>query len=107
MKCNKAEAIARVVKKAGQSSCRFRVGAIGFDHRGKVIGVKYNSPRFHKRGGGQHAEQALMASSPKSLRTILIVRIGNGGALRPIHACNACQSKADELGITIRTVEEK
>ena len=106
MKCNKSEAIERVIKKAAQSSCRYRIAAIGFDYRGRVIGVKYNSPRYPHRGGGLHAEQALMQSSPKSLRTILIVRIGNGGALRPIHACKACQKKASSLGIAIRTIKD-
>jgi len=89
-----------------QSQCRYKVAAIGLDHRGRVIGVEHNRQRFPRKGGGLHAELRLMQRCPKSLKTILIVRLGNGGVVRPIAPCNACQTKADELGITIRTVEE-
>ena len=107
MKCNIKEIIPRVIKKAEQSSCRFRVAAIGIDFRGRVIGVKHNQPSY-KKNRGLHAEANLMRSVPsKSLSTIVIVRIGAGGAIRPIKPCDACRAMADKIGVNIRTVEEE
>lgn len=99
MKCN--DPIARAVRVASKGICRFKVVAIGLNDRGVIIGMARNSPRFIRRGGGDHAELKLMRKSPKSLRRILILRVSNVGKLLPIQACKVCQRKADELGIKI------
>lgn len=107
MKCSKREIISRLKRKAQNSSCRYRIAAIGLDFRGNVISLAMNSPRFEHHGGGLHAEMAIMRGSPRSLRTIIILRIGASGIIRPIHPCLACARKAKELGISIKTIEEE
>ena len=104
MKCATVDIINRAKKKAIQSSCRYKIAAIGLDFRGKVIGVKYNTQRFYHKGGGLHAEMSLMRSSPKSLSIIILVRVNKNGKLKPIHPCKACSEKASDLGITIRSI---
>lgn len=92
------------IKKAKQSSCTYKVSAVGFDKRGDVIGTSINRSRFERKGGGVHAEMVLMARYGKNLKSILICRVGRGGELRPIDPCPMCQKKADELGIKIISV---
>lgn len=106
MKCSRKQIIERLKRKAATSSCRYRIAAIGLDFRGNVISLYTNIPRFPRRGGGIHAEMLVMRNSPKSLKTIIIIRIGNSGIVRPINPCRACAKKARELGITIRTIGE-
>lgn len=104
MKCHATAILDRLIKKAATSLCHFHVAAIGLDYRGNVIIAKVNSPRFTRKGGGNHAEMVLMRSAPKSLRTIIIVRVNRRGELMPIDPCPACARKAAELGIQIRTL---
>jgi cytidine deaminase len=92
------------IKKAMQSQCRFKVSAVGFDNKGKLIGTTMNAPRFSKYGGGFHAEMRLMARYGKNLKTIVICRVGNKGDMLPIDPCKMCQNKANELGIKIVTL---
>lgn len=106
MKLDYGQLLNRMKKKARKSSCHFKISAIGFDHRGRPIGITCNRPRFTKDGGGHHAEMLLMRQSPPNLRTILICRVNSTGDLLPIHPCKACKRKADLLGIRIKTVEE-
>jgi len=89
------------IRKAKQSSCRFKVSAIGINHKGEVIGSYSNSPRWSKLGGGNHAEMRLMARYKNHLKTIYICRVGGAGELRPIDPCSVCSEKAEELGIKI------
>ena len=105
MKCHTTQILDRLVRKARTSACRFAVAAIGIDGRGTVIASRTNRPRFSRHGGGVHAEMAVMLASPRSLRTILIVRVNRLGDLMPIDPCPVCARKAEELGIRIRTVE--
>jgi len=104
MKCHATAILDRLRKKARTSVCRFAIAAIGLDYRGRVIGSRTNRPRFVRKGGGVHAEMSLMLSAPKSLRTIVIVRVNRKGELMPIDPCPACARKAAELGIQIRTL---
>ena len=93
-----------IIKKAKQSICRFQVAAIGFDRRGKVLGVTNNRPRIVKKGGGIHAEMDLIHRY-RGLSKIVICRIGKGGNLLPIHPCPACLRVATKLGIQIESVK--
>jgi cytidine deaminase len=104
MKCHASAILDRLIKKASTSPCRFRIAAIGLDYRGRVIISRTNSPRFVRHGGGTHAEMSVMISAPRSLRTIIIVRVNRRGELRPIDPCATCARKAEELGIQIRTL---
>lgn len=93
------------IRKAQQSTCRYKVSAIGIDYKGEYIGSSVNSPRFDKYGGGYHAEMKLMARYGRNLKHIFICRVGEGGDLLPIHPCSRCKTKADELGIKIITLK--
>ena len=104
MKCHATAILDRLRKKARTSVCRFAIAAIGLDYRGRVIISRTNRPRFMHRGGGLHAEREVIRNAPKSLRTIVIVRVNRKGELMPIDPCPACARKAAELGIQIRTL---
>jgi len=97
--------IKRAIKKASQSSCRYKVSAIGFGSKGEYIGATVNSPRFNKYGGGYHAEMKLMARYGRTLKTVFICRVGGNGDMLPIDPCSRCKNKADDLGIKIVTLE--
>lgn len=93
--------INRIIKKATKSSCHYRISALGINKKGELIGVSTNTPRFSKLGGGSHAEINLMKKVGPSLKTIIICRTNPKGKVMPIHPCEVCQTKADELGIKI------
>lgn len=93
--------INKAINKAKKSSCRYRVAAIGLNNKNEPIGITSNTPRFEHFGGSLHAEMALMKKSNKALKSIVILRTNAKGKLMPIHACKACQSTADSLGIKI------
>lgn len=84
------------------SQCRVRVVAAGVDSRGRIISISTNSPRLPKRG--MHAEEKIIHTSPRSLRKILLLRVGARGALLPIHACSHCQKLADKHNVKIERV---
>lgn len=94
------------IRKASKSSGRYKISAIGINYRGEIIGSAFNTPRFHRKGGGNHAELNLIKRCGKDLKTIILCRVGGFGNLLPIHPCKTCQTKADELGIKIITVDK-
>ena len=97
--------LARLIRKALKSACRYKVAALGINDKGDIIGFACNSPRFCKEGGSLHAEIALMKKYGKRIKTIYICRVNPKGAVLPIHACRVCKDKADKLGIKILSVE--
>jgi len=80
-------------------TCRYRVVAVGVDYRSRVIGLATNMPRLERRGW--HAEERLIHRSPRSLRTVLIARVGADGELLPIDPCEHCRKLADKYGVRI------
>lgn len=95
-------------KKAKQSTCRFKVAAFGLNRNGDIVSKHTNYPRFYRKGGGIHAEMAVMREArKKGVVSILLCRVGQGqGELRPIDPCPTCQKKADELGIKIYSISQ-
>jgi len=96
--------ISRARRKAASSSCRFKIAAIGIGSRRIVY--RSNQPRYTRSGGSIHAEMAVMREHchGNQIREILLLRVGAGGRLLPIHPCAACAAKAKELGIRIRSL---
>lgn len=94
------------IKKAKQSICRFRISAIGFNKRGEFVGSSTNKPRFSRKGGGSHSELVLMNKYGRRLKTIFIFRINEVGDLLPIDPCETCATKAKELGIKIKSIQD-
>lgn len=98
------EVIKQAVNKALQSSCTYKVSAIGLNKKGEVTYKAFNKSRFMKFGGGIHAEMEVMLKGGPGIRTIIICRVGNSGDILPIHPCTVCKTKANELGIRILSV---
>lgn len=96
----------RLVKKAMQSHCNYKVAAFGFNKKGELIYQSVNKHRFTRKGGGIHAEMEVMLKAGPGLKTIIICRTNRSGDLLPIDPCPTCAGKADELGIKIKTVKE-
>lgn len=91
-------------KKAVQSSCRYRIAAVGLDKRGNVIGSTTNKVRFVSKGGGIHAEIALIEKFGKKIKSMFICRVNAQGELLNIKPCKNCQAVADKLGIKIYSI---
>jgi cytidine deaminase len=91
-------------KKAIQSGCRYRIAAVGLDKRGNVIGSTTNRVRFVNKGGGIHAEIALIEKYGKRIKSIFICRVNAQGELLNIKPCENCQSVANKLGIKIYSI---
>ena len=97
----------KMIRKAKQSICKFRVSAAGFNSSGECVASAVNRPRFSHKGGGIHAEQELFViARRKGIVKILICRIGTGGAFVPIDPCERCSKIAEKLGIKIETIKE-
>jgi cytidine deaminase len=92
------------IKKAMQSSCHYKISAIGFNRKNEIIYKATNVHRFTRKGGGIHAEMRVMRKAGPSLSWILIVRTNNRGDILPIDPCETCAQKASELGIKIITI---
>ena len=96
----------RMIRKAKQSICKFRLCAFGFNRDGICVATATNSPRFSHKGGGLHAEEKIFFSAKsKGIVKILICRIGSGGTIRPIDPCERCSKIAEKLGIKIETIQ--
>ena len=102
MKCDNI--YIRLIKKALSSKCKHRVSAIGLDYRGRIIDCTCNRHRFPRLGGGMHAERLLILRNPKSLKTIMICRVGRQGNLLPIQPCASCLTLARKRGVKIISV---
>jgi hypothetical protein len=93
------------VKKAKQSTCTYRVSALGLNKKGEVVYTSFNKSRFMRPGGAVHAEMDVMLKGGPGVKTIIICRVGRSGDILPIEPCEACRRKAEELGIKIISVE--
>lgn len=93
-----------LIKKARKSICRFKVSAVAFDKKGRMLGISYNNPRILAKGRGDHAEMKLMARYGDLIHSIVIMRVGKNGALLPIRPCCNCSKRAESLGIKIHSV---
>lgn len=90
--------------KAAHTPCKYSVASIALDSRGNVIDTARNTPRFGKKGGSVHSEQALMKKHGKRIKSIIIFRVTKGGKIKPMDPCSVCATKANELGITIHSL---
>jgi hypothetical protein len=100
MRCHSSTLISRLIRAALRvHHCRYRVACAGLDYRGRIISIATNTPKYPTRG--DHAEERLMRTSPRSLSRIVIIRVNAKGDLLPIDPCKVCQSIAHKLGIKI------
>lgn len=94
------------IKKALQSSCRYKISALGFNRKAECIYKASNSPRFDHHRGGVHAEMKVMQKAGPGLAYIIICRANVSGDVLPIDPCEMCAEKARELGVRIYTIQE-
>ncbi len=90
--------------KSTQTPCKFKVCAICYDKRGRLLGVSYCRPRFNKKGGGIHAEMMALNKWGVKIKSITLVRFGNKGDLLPIHPCKNCDRVLKKLAIKVQTL---
>ncbi len=83
-------------------SCKYRVCAVGIDNRDRIISIMTNTPRLPYRG--MHAEERVIHASPRSLRRIMILRVGATGNVLPIDPCAHCQKLARKRGVKIERI---
>lgn len=100
MKSHSSSLASRILRAALRvSHCRYRVVAVGIDHRHRIIGLTTNTPRLSTRGW--HAEERLLHRAPRSLRRITIARVGADGTFLPIDPCAHCRKLAKQKGVEI------
>lgn len=95
------EIIEMARKRASRIICHSKVVAVAFDKRGNFLGLAHNSPRFSRIGGGVHSEIYALRKFGPNVSSILLLRFGNAGALRPIHPCKHCAKVLSKLDIKI------
>lgn len=96
-------------QKAKQSISSYRISAIALDKKGDILGKAINRiSKFRSENTaefrGVHAERTLIERYGKAIKTIIIMRIGLGGEIRPIDPCRVCKSIADKMRIKIVSV---
>jgi tRNA(Arg) A34 adenosine deaminase TadA len=101
----KKSIIRLAVAKASQSTCHYKVSAIGFNHKGDLIGSAINQHRLNKYGGSTHAEVNLIKKYGSKLTSMVICRTNKTGSILPIHPCPRCRGLAMIYGINIATIE--
>ena len=99
-------AITRLLNKAKQSKCTYKIAAMGITKRGNIAGYSINSFRFSRYNGGIHAERVLMNKYGSKLKFIIICRLNKSGNLLPIEPCKTCQKIAKKLGIKIKSIND-
>ncbi len=78
MKAHLSTLESRILRAASRVRLRYKIVAVGFDHRGRIIGLATNRTRLVNRGW--HAEETLMYRSPRSLCRVVIARVNSKGA---------------------------
>lgn len=110
MKNINAEVVSRLAAKAAQSTCRYKVAAVGLDSRGNVLGIFSNRPRFvswrgsdnyYGRNGDWHAEHLCLRRCGPELSLIYVTRVKNGRLLR-MDPCKACVDACFRNGVECR-----
>jgi len=94
------------IRKAQQSTCRYKISALGFNRKGDLIGTAINMHRLSKPGCSIHAEIALIKKHGRSLDTIVICRTNKSGSVLAIHPCKTCLMMANRYRIIIKTIKE-
>lgn len=100
----------RLLAKAKQSASTYRIAGCAISKKGEVLGFAVNAPARSSANlvgkyTGRHAEAALIQRYGDNVKTIVILRIGLGGDIRPIEPCPKCSKLAEKYGIKIISVE--
>lgn len=82
--------------------CQYRVIAAGLDYKNRIISIATNTPHLPLRG--RHVEERIMFNTPRSLRKILIMRVGARGEMLRIDPCKLCQELARKRNVKIERI---
>lgn len=93
------------ISKALQSSCTYKVSAIGISRKGDILGCSINKRKICKKGMSIHAEVDLIKKYGRKIKTIIVCRVNNKGNVMPIDPCSTCLKIATRMGINIITVK--
>jgi hypothetical protein len=100
--------IKHLVSKASQSLSCYRLSGVAISKKGEILGFARNGFRRDNipsgKYSGKHVEQALIERYGTNIKSIIIMRIGNGGDILPIHPCPKCAKLAEKYGIKIYPV---
>ena len=100
--------LSRLKYKASQSPSTYRLAGVAFSKTGNILGFARNGFRNENlkpgKYSGDHVEQHLIKRYGTKIKTILLIRIGNGGDLLPIDPCEKCQRLMDKMGIEVKTI---
>lgn len=103
MKAHLSTIVPRMIRAALRvKQCRYRIVAVGIDNRNRIISIATNAPRLPLRG--LHAEERVIHMSPRSLRRIMLLRVGSKGNLLKIDPCRNCQRLADKRRVSIERI---
>lgn len=95
----------RLMLKAMQNVTSYHVVAAAYTKRGDLLGIAANTANTaytpSRRGGGIHAERALIIKYGKRIKYVVLSRTGKSGNTLPIHPCDTCQKLLDRYGIIV------
>ena len=92
-------------KKAGQSSCKYKVSAIALNSKGEIIATAVNKHGQHNTHyRGKHAEIECMSKCKSTPTSMIICRVNPKGELMAIEPCDTCRKMLEKKGIKISTI---
>lgn len=101
----------RMKAKCAAGPSQYHLSVAAFDKKGDLLGVVSNSFRRDLipplKYSGAHAEmRALHRWGPK-IKTMLLMRIGNGGDILPIDCCPKCAAVIRKMGIKVLSIHNR
>lgn len=95
----------RMHRKAHSSPSQYHLACAAFNKKGELLGVTTNSFRksniMIRKYSGYHCEMKAVHRWGMKIKSILLLRIGNGGDILPIQACPKCRKVLDKLNIKV------
>jgi cytidine deaminase len=94
------------IKKAQQTTCRYKIFCIAFNSNGDVLGITCNKRNIDKQGCSIHAEIMALKRFNRKIKSVIIGRTNNKGHLLPIDPCHTCKNILNRNGINIKTIKD-
>lgn len=98
----------RMKRKAISGSSQYHLAAAGFDKKGNLLSIEYNSFRRDEvkiqKYSGYHCEMRLIHRHGLKLHSIVLLRIGNRGDILPIDPCPKCATVLNKLRIKVTPI---
>ncbi len=99
----------RMIKKGlGNVFNTYRVVCAAYNKRGELLGITTNSFRRDPiplaKYSNCHCEMKALHRWGGSIKSMVIMRIGHGGDIRPIECCPKCEAVLKKCGIKVFTI---